>query len=100
MSSNLLIISTTASAQDNSTDNQSEITIVDRTIVPANTTTIKADVTVIPINNTLQQDSQCALSLLYDAFINMFMEWNALRLIYVEAYGFELRNLVMMDTPN
>jgi hypothetical protein len=47
----LLIISTTASAQDNSTDNQSEITIVDRTIVPANTTTIKANVTVIPINN-------------------------------------------------
>lgn len=46
-----LIISTTASAQDNSTDNQSEITIVDRTIVPANTTTIKANVTVIPINN-------------------------------------------------
>ena len=47
----LLIISTTASAQDNSTDNQSEVTIVDRTIVPANTTTIKANVTVIPINN-------------------------------------------------
>lgn len=47
----LLIISTTASAQDNSTDNQSEITIVDRTIVPTNTTTIKANVTVIPINN-------------------------------------------------
>jgi hypothetical protein len=47
----LLIISTTASAQDNSTDNQSEITIVDRTIVPANTTRIKANVTVIPINN-------------------------------------------------
>ena len=47
----LLLISTTASAQDNSTDNQSEITIVDRTIVPANTTTIKANVTVIPINN-------------------------------------------------
>jgi len=46
-----LIISTTASAQDNSTDNQSEITIVDRTIVPANATTIKANVTVIPINN-------------------------------------------------
>ena len=47
----LLIISTTASAQDNSMDNQSEITIVDRTIVPANTTTIEANVTVIPINN-------------------------------------------------
>jgi hypothetical protein len=47
----LLIISTTASAQDNSTDNQSEITIVDRIIVPSNTTTIKANVTVIPINN-------------------------------------------------
>lgn len=47
----LLIISTTASAQDNSTENQSEITIVYRTIVPANTTTIKANVTVIPINS-------------------------------------------------
>ena len=47
----LLIISTTASAQDNSTDNQSEITIVDRTIVPANATTIKANVPVIPMNN-------------------------------------------------
>jgi hypothetical protein len=47
----LLIISTTASAQDDSTDKQSEITIVDRTIVPANTTTITANVTVIPINN-------------------------------------------------
>jgi hypothetical protein len=47
----LLIISTTASAQDNSAGNQSEITIVDRTIVPANTTTIKANVTVIPLNN-------------------------------------------------
>jgi signal transduction histidine kinase len=48
----LLIISTTASAQDNSAGNQSEITIVDRTIVPANTTTIKANVTVIPLNNS------------------------------------------------
>lgn len=47
----LLIISTTASAQDNSTNNQSEITIEDRIIVPANTTTITANVTVIPINN-------------------------------------------------
>jgi hypothetical protein len=48
----LLIISTTALAQDNSTGNQqSEITIVDRTIVPANTTTVKANVTVIPITN-------------------------------------------------
>ena len=47
----LLIISTTASAQDNSTNNQSEITIEDRTIVPAKTTTMTANVTVIPINN-------------------------------------------------
>ena len=47
----LLIITTTALAQDNSTGDQSEVTIVDRTIVPANTTTIKANVTVIPINN-------------------------------------------------
>ena len=29
----------------------------------------------------------------------MFMEWNALRLLYVEAYGFGLHNLVMMDAP-
>ena len=51
----LLIISTTALAQDNSTgDQQPEITIVDRTIVPANTTTVKANVTVIPINNNSQ----------------------------------------------
>jgi hypothetical protein len=46
-----LIFNTTALAQDNSTEDQSEITIVDRTIVPANTTTVKANVTVIPINN-------------------------------------------------
>ena len=51
----LLIISTTALAQDNSTgDQQPEITIVDRTIVPANMTTVKANVTVIPINNNSQ----------------------------------------------
>ena len=49
----LLIISTTALAQDNSTgDQQPEITIVDRTIEPANTTTVKANVTVIPVNNS------------------------------------------------
>jgi hypothetical protein len=47
----LLIITTTALAQDDSTGDQSEVTIVDRTIVPANTTTVKANVTVIPINN-------------------------------------------------
>ena len=47
----LLIITTTALAQDNSTGDQSEVTIVDRTIVPTNTTTVKANVTVIPINN-------------------------------------------------
>ena len=47
----LLIITTTALAQDNSTGDQLEVTIVDRTIVPANTTTVKANVTVIPINN-------------------------------------------------
>ncbi len=47
----LLIITTTALAQDNSTGEQSEVTIVDRTIVPANTNTVKANVTVIPINN-------------------------------------------------
>jgi hypothetical protein len=47
----LLIITTMALAQDNSTGDQSEVTVVDRTIVPANTTTVKANVTVIPINN-------------------------------------------------
>jgi hypothetical protein len=47
----LLIISTTALAQDNSTGDQSEITIVDSTIIPANATTVKANVTVTPINN-------------------------------------------------
>ena len=48
----LLIIGTTALAQDNSTgDQQAEVTIVDRTIVPANATTVKANVTVIPITN-------------------------------------------------
>ena len=47
----LLIITTTALAQDNGTGDQSEVTVVDRTIVPANTTTVKANVTVIPINN-------------------------------------------------
>ena len=48
----LLIISTTALAQDNSTgDQQPEVTIVDRTIDPANATTVKANVTVIPITN-------------------------------------------------
>jgi hypothetical protein len=49
----LLIITTTALGQDNSTNDQSEVTIVDRTIVPANTTTVKANVTVIPINNSV-----------------------------------------------
>ena len=35
-------------------DQQSEITIVDKTIVPANKTTVKANVTVIsPTNNTI-----------------------------------------------
>ena len=48
----LLIIGTTALAQDNSTgDQQAEVTIVNRTIVPANATTVKANVTVIPITN-------------------------------------------------
>ena len=50
----LLIISTTALAQDNSTgDQQPEVTTVDRTIVPANATTVKANVTVIPITNNM-----------------------------------------------
>lgn len=36
-------------------DQQSEITIVDKTIVPANKTTVKANVTVIsPTNNTIK----------------------------------------------
>jgi hypothetical protein len=54
----LLIISTTALAQDNSTgDQRPEITIVDRTIVPANTTTVKTNVTVIPITNNSNSNS-------------------------------------------
>ena len=48
----LLIISTTALAQDSSAgDPQSEIIIIDKKIVPANYTTVKANVTVIPITN-------------------------------------------------
>lgn len=51
----LLIISTTALAQDNSTGNQQpEITTVDRSIIPANATTVKANVTVIPFTNNSQ----------------------------------------------
>jgi hypothetical protein len=49
----ILIISTMALAQNNSTGNQQpEITIVERTIVPANKSMVKANVTVIPINNS------------------------------------------------
>jgi hypothetical protein len=48
----LLILSTMALAQDSSAgDPQSEITIIDKKIVPANYTTVKANVTVIPITN-------------------------------------------------
>ena len=62
----LLIISTAVFAQGTNTsglnnqttsasDQQSEITIVDKTIVPANKTTVKANVTVIsPTNNTIK----------------------------------------------
>jgi hypothetical protein len=46
----VLIINAAALAQDNSSgDQQPDITIVNRTIIPANTTTVKANVTVIPI---------------------------------------------------
>ena len=48
----LLFISTTALAQNSSTgDIQSEITVVDRKIVPANSSTVKANVTIIPLTN-------------------------------------------------
>ena len=48
----LLFISTTALAQNSSTgDIQSEITAVDRKIVPANSSTVKANVTIIPLTN-------------------------------------------------
>ncbi len=47
----LLFISMIALAQNSSTgDTQSEITLVDRKIVPANSTTVKANVTIIPLN--------------------------------------------------
>jgi hypothetical protein len=48
----LLFINTTALAQNSSTDDiQSEITEVDRKIVPANSSTVKANVTVMPLTN-------------------------------------------------
>ena len=65
-----LIISTTVFAQDTNTsglnnqsttsasDQQSEITIVDKTIVPANKTTVKANVTVISATNNTIKNSE------------------------------------------
>jgi hypothetical protein len=48
----LLFISITTLAQGSSTgDTQSEITAVDRKIVPANSSTVKANVTIIPLTN-------------------------------------------------
>jgi hypothetical protein len=48
----LLFISATALAQNSSTDDiQSEITAVDRKIVPANSSTVKANVTAIRLSN-------------------------------------------------
>jgi hypothetical protein len=48
----LLFISTTALAQNSSTgDIQSEITAVDRKIIPANSSTVKANVTIMPLTN-------------------------------------------------
>jgi hypothetical protein len=48
----LLFINTTAVAQNSSTgDIQSEITVVERKIVPANSSTVKANVTIIPLTN-------------------------------------------------
>ncbi|HEY3524726.1 MAG TPA: hypothetical protein VGK47_00910 [Nitrososphaeraceae archaeon] len=48
----LLFISTTALAQNSSTgDILSEITAVERKIVPANSSTVKANVTILPLTN-------------------------------------------------
>jgi hypothetical protein len=48
----LLFINTTAVAQNSSTgDIQSEITVVERKIVPADSSTVKANVTIIPLTN-------------------------------------------------
>lgn len=66
----LLIISTAVFAQDINTsdlnnqsttsasDEQSEITIADKTIVPANKTTVKANVTVISATNNTIKNSE------------------------------------------
>ena len=66
----LLIISTAVFAQDINTgdlnnqsttsvsDEQSEITIVDKTIVPANKTTVKANVTVVSATNNTIKNSE------------------------------------------
>lgn len=66
----LLIISTAVFTQDTNTsdlnnqsttsasDEQSEITIVDKTIVPANKTTVKANVTVISATNNTIKNSE------------------------------------------
>ena len=63
-----LIISTTVFAQDTNTsglnnqrtisasDQQSEIAIVDKTIVPANKTTVKGNVTVISATNNTNSE--------------------------------------------
>jgi len=66
----LLIISTTVFAQGTNTsglnnqssisasDQQSEIAIVDKTIVPANKTTVKGNVTVISATNNTIKNSE------------------------------------------
>jgi hypothetical protein len=46
----LLFISTIALAQNSSTGDTQSFTLVDRKIVPANSTTVKANVTIIPLN--------------------------------------------------
>ena len=66
----LLVISNTALAQDTDTgrvnnqnttsasNQQSEFTVVDKTIVPANQTTVKANITVIPLVNNTSNTTQ------------------------------------------
>jgi hypothetical protein len=51
----LLVFNTAALAQNSSADSsQSEITVIDRKIAPANLTTVKANVTVVPLTNNTE----------------------------------------------
>jgi hypothetical protein len=50
-----LLVNTAALAQNSSADSsQSEITVIDRKIAPANLTTVKANVTVVPLTNNTE----------------------------------------------